>query len=89
MQKQAVEEGAQVFELKISEEFEMLTPPYTDQQFKALVDSLREHGQLLPGLVNQHGVILDAYHRYRGCKKLGIPFRYKIEHFNSKADEIL
>ena len=43
----------------------------------------------MPGLVNQHNIMLDAHHRYRGCKKVGIPFRYKVESFDSKADEIL
>lgn len=53
------QEEAHVFELKIEDEYAKLTPAYTDKQLETLLDSLREHGQLQPGLVNQDNVILD------------------------------
>ena len=63
------QEEPEIFELKTLKEYEELTSAHTDQQFNELVDSLREHGQLVPGLVNQHNIILDAHHRYRGSQK--------------------
>jgi 2-oxoglutarate dehydrogenase complex dehydrogenase (E1) component-like enzyme len=48
-----------------------LFPPMPEDQFGALIDSIRDHGQLTP-IVLHEGKILDGRHRYKACINLGI-----------------
>ncbi|MBM3779610.1 MAG: hypothetical protein FJW23_15465 [Acidimicrobiia bacterium] len=49
-----------------------LFPDLSQEDFRALVDDIRQHGVKLPILVHR-GQILDGRHRYRACRKLGVP----------------
>ena len=48
-------------------------------QWKALVASIDEYGQLEPALVTKRFEIINGQHRLMACKKLGKPFKYIIE----------
>ena len=43
--------------------------------FRALVDDIRLHGQRDPATLND-GMVIDGWHRYRACEELGIPCRF-------------
>jgi DNA modification methylase len=77
-------------EIRISDEYEdFVAARLSDEGFRTLVDSIRTRTQIVPGMVNQHGIILDGHNRYRACAQLGIPFRYEVKHCKNKTEEIL
>jgi ParB-like chromosome segregation protein Spo0J len=49
-----------------------LLPEMTEDEYRALVEDMREHGQRHPIIVDESGVILDGRHRWRACQKLGV-----------------
>jgi ParB-like chromosome segregation protein Spo0J len=49
-----------------------LFPEFSESDFAALKEDIRQHGVRVPILVHG-GEILDGRHRYRACKELGIP----------------
>jgi len=66
--------------LDVDEELEVsplaeLTRSYTERGFKDLVLDICENGLREP-VVLWDGVLLDGRHRYKACKKLGLPVRY-------------
>jgi len=46
-------------------------------EFSALLDSIRAHGQLVPAQVHD-GQLLDGRHRARACAELGLPLRTEL-----------
>ena len=46
--------------------------PPTAEEYEALRESIREHGQLVPALVDPSGKILAGHTRKRACDELGI-----------------
>ena len=48
-----------------------LFPPLSTDEFEALVEDIRRNGVSVPVLVHQ-GQILDGWHRYQACQRLGI-----------------
>ena len=46
-------------------------PVMTDDEFRALIEDIRRHGQLDP-IVLLGGAILDGRHRYRACCEIGL-----------------
>jgi len=44
----------------------------TSKPFIYLTDSIREHGQLMPVLINEHGLVLEGNRRVAVCRLLGI-----------------
>ncbi len=46
------------------------------EEFRALRESIREHGQLVPILVSAAGEVVDGRHRLRICAELGIEPRF-------------
>jgi N6-adenosine-specific RNA methylase IME4 len=76
-------------DIKILEEYEKFVQPQTPSEFASMKESIKESGQLVPGVVNQQGVLIDGHHRYRACKELGVPFRFEVKHFPSKLDEMM
>jgi ParB/RepB/Spo0J family partition protein len=49
-----------------------LLPELSADEFAALVEDIREHGQRHPIIVDEAGVILDGRNRWRACQQLGI-----------------
>lgn len=45
----------------------------TDKKFQELVTSIRIHGQFMPVLINEHGLVIDGNRRVAACRVLGIP----------------
>jgi len=45
----------------------------TDKAFKTLVKSLRDYGQFLPALINEHGLVIDGNRRVAACQLLDVP----------------
>lgn len=54
-------------------------PSMTDDDFGALVEDIRQHGQRDPATLCD-GMVIDGWHRYQACEELGIPCRF--EEFN-------
>jgi N6-adenosine-specific RNA methylase IME4 len=52
-----------------------LFPAMPEDQFNALVEDIREHGQREP-VVLYEGKILDGRHRYRACRALDVSFSH-------------
>lgn len=48
-------------------------PAMTDVDFHALVADIKKHGQRDPGYLLD-GLVLDGWHRYAACQKIGIDF---------------
>lgn len=47
-------------------------PALSDAEFRALKDSLREHGCLVAIEYDENGDVLDGHHRLRALRELGI-----------------
>jgi ParB-like chromosome segregation protein Spo0J len=50
----------------------LVLPEMTEQEYRELVDDIREHGQREPISEDEDGRILDGGHRWRACQELGI-----------------
>lgn len=71
-------------ELSTTKQFEYLLPKLTNDERKALEESLRKEGCRDP-IVTWHGTIIDGHNRYSICKKHDIPF--KVQEMDEFADE--
>ena len=60
-----------------------LFPLIKGDEFEALVDDIREHGQREPILLHPDGSILDGRNRYLACQKLGL--EPKSEHWDGEG----
>ena len=49
-----------------------MLPALTDEEYAALKDDIREHGILVPVIVDEANEILDGVHRVRIATELGI-----------------
>ena len=58
--------------MRVKEEYEVLLPKLSVEEFESLKKSIGEIGMLVPLIVNQDGILLDGHHRYRACKELGL-----------------
>lgn len=47
-------------------------PSLPPEEFEALKESIRQHGQFEPIVVSSDGQVLDGRHRYDACRELGI-----------------
>ena len=75
--------------ISINKEYQDLVPPYTEQDYQSLKQSIKERGQLIPITINSGGVILDGHHRYRACQELGIECIFVVKDFESELEEKL
>ena len=74
--------------LSISREYLNLLPSLSETEFESLKQSIvSEHGQAVPIIVNQNGIVLDGHNRFRACKELGIPVQYLIRKFDDALEE--
>jgi hypothetical protein len=74
-------------ELKVNPEYEGLLPKLPAEEYEALRESIRVEGLHYPIVVNEEGVILDGYHRYRICRELGIIPNIEVKTFGNKLQE--
>jgi len=49
-------------------------PPLSNDEYQALKEDIAENGILVPIEVDEHGEIIDGYHRAKICEDLGIPY---------------
>lgn len=57
-------------------------------KWKALYESIKEHGQIEPALVNERFEVINGQHRLMCCKELGVPFKYTFGKFNASGEII-
>jgi ParB-like chromosome segregation protein Spo0J len=50
----------------------LLLPELSEQEYRGLVEDIREHGQRRAITLDEDGVVLDGRHRDRACRELGI-----------------
>jgi len=62
-------------ELRINEEYASIVPKISDVEYEPIKQSIKEHGQHVPIVVNRKGEILDGITRNRICQELGIEVR--------------
>jgi ParB-like chromosome segregation protein Spo0J len=53
--------------IKISEGYAALVPNLSPQEYESLKRSIKDNGLHIPLVVNQDGILLDGYHRYKAC----------------------
>lgn len=73
--------------LTISPEYSALVPPLSKWDYEILKQSIKEHGQDNPIVINEKGVILDGHNRFRICQELGIQPRTEVRSFKNKSEE--
>jgi hypothetical protein len=74
--------------LSISREYANLLPCPSETELESLKQSIAlEHGQGVPIIVNQNGIVLDGHNRFRACKELEIPVQYSIIKFDDPLEE--
>jgi len=47
-------------------------PPLSDEEYRSLEDSVRQHGVQVPILVDENGAVLDGHHRREIAERLGL-----------------
>lgn len=57
-------------------------------KWNALFESIKEHGQLEPALVNEKFEVINGQHRLMCCKELGIPFKYTFGQYTASGEII-
>lgn len=66
-----------------------LTQAKTDDERKALEDSILADGCRDALIVDETNTIIDGHNRYEICTKHGIPFNVVVRHFDSRDDKIV
>ena len=68
----------------INDEYASLIPSLSIEEFESLKQSIKEDddGLTYAIIVNQHGVILDGYQRYKACQELGKDPKLQVKHFD-------
>jgi hypothetical protein len=75
--------------IKIIEEYSLLVPDLTLEEYESLEQSIKENGLYMPLIVNQDGVLLDGHHRYKACQELNVKPRIEVKTFNEPIYEKL
>ena len=73
--------------IKIEPEYLLLVPRMPSDQYKSLVNSIKEDGQQVPIILNQNGVVLDGHSRLHACQDLGMQPKFIIKDFDDPAKE--
>jgi site-specific DNA-methyltransferase (adenine-specific) len=68
---------------------EQLLPALLSDEYAALKESISRHGLRVPIIVDQHGKIIDGWHRQQACDELGIFCSKEIRHFESNAERLM
>jgi ParB-like chromosome segregation protein Spo0J len=68
----------------INDEYANLVPDLSKEDYKSLKQLIKEDDGLTYAIiVNQHGVILDGYQRYKACQEFKIKPKYEVKFFES------
>jgi ParB-like nuclease domain len=69
--------------IKPSQEYASLFPELSIEEYESLKQSIKQKGltflKKYPIIVNDQGVILDGYHRYRACRELGLESKLDLD----------
>ena len=63
----------------INDEYTSLVPGISPEDYESLKQSIKENELYYAIMVNQHGVILDGYQRYKACQELGIDLKQSVK----------
>lgn len=66
-----------------------LLPDLPAADYESLKQSISLNGVNVPILVDQHGEIIDGWHRQQACDELGIFCPREIRQFESDAERLL
>jgi DNA modification methylase len=72
-----------------NKEYQDLLPSYTSPEYSSLKESIGMNGQYSPIIINNQGILLDGYHRFKACQELGIEPKILVQHFEDKLQEFL
>ena len=61
-----------------------LVPAISEEEYKALKQSIKENGLWMPIIVNSKGEILDGHNRYQICKELGVSLKHTEKVFENE-----
>ena len=65
-----------------------LLPDLPPGEYEALRESIRHYGVRVPLIVDQHGKIIDGWHRDRACRELGLYCPREVRHFHTDAERL-
>ena len=71
-----------------ADKYSGLFPDLGGEDYKKLLESIREKGQLLPVAVNKDGILLDGHQRARVCKELSIEPHFNVFTFANEEEEL-
>ena len=65
----------------INDEYAGLVPSLSKEEFESLKQSIEEDKLTYAIIVNQHGVILDGYQRFKACQELEKKPNFQVKSF--------
>jgi hypothetical protein len=69
--------------IKINEEYADLLPKLSEEEYGSLKSSIKKNGlrflNKYPIIINNQGVILDGYHRFKACEELGLVSKLDLD----------
>lgn len=74
-----------LYDLQIDPELENAIPPVSEDEYKALEQSLKTNGCYSP-IITWNNTIIDGHHRYRICRENDIPFYVEEKSFTNKSE---
>jgi ParB-like chromosome segregation protein Spo0J len=88
MEEEIIEE-VPIDSLKVNPVYESLVSKHSPEEYEALKKDIREHGQLVPIVVNKDFEIVDGYTRRKILKELGYKeAKVIVREFKNKNEEL-
>jgi DNA modification methylase/ParB-like chromosome segregation protein Spo0J len=77
--------------VKISKEYQELVPHQSEQEYKELIQSIKEDGfwESHPIITSVDGFIIDGHHRWWASQELGVEPKIVVKSFKDKLEEKL
>ena len=75
--------------LRTKREYTKLLPPFPEDEYEALKDSVGKHELYQPIDVNARGMVLEGHHRLRVCQELGVEPVVNVRSFDGPLKEEL